>query len=656
MLENAIFSHYPQPAAPMALISTVDRDLLPSRARREKITESEILAMADAHFAKHGVWPNVNSGRVSEGSEDTWSALDQSLRHKTRGLPGGSSISRLIAANRYVDRKAITEAEILALADAHFAAYGVWPTAHSGRVSNVSDENWSALDQCLRLGLRSLSGGSSVARLIAANRDTHRIRIRKEITIERISDWTDSHRRRTGEWPTTVTGAILEAPGKTWIQIDRILRRGAEGCREPTSLARHLESTRGVPIFGVRTPLTEEQILAWADAHYHKTRSWPKRNSGEVLGAPGELWHRVDTALQGGFRSLPKAGSLAKLLAAHRGRRHKVLLPPIDIEAVNAWVLKHYLRHGRLPRVTDGKIEGSSGETWGGLDQAFGVGNRGLSVSGCRSLKEFFNKRFPRPEFVRYTRVRPVLSYSSILAWADAHHARTGAWPNRNSGEIPEAPGENWARVCHCMVRANRGLPMAMSMAALLEQKRGVRHPHHRKLTIERILMWADAHFARRRSWPGKSDASPIPESPDDTWKLIDSALTAGSRGLPKSGSLAILLLERRGRRHKKKQPPLNLDDLEVWARNYVTRHGHWPSHHYGGRVEEAPEEAWRAIYDAFKHGRRGLLFSGYTSLTDFLKDRLGSPSGIGPALQSWHSYEVRRPKAPPKRSPGRRR
>src|SRR5580658_5634682 len=138
MLENAIFSYNPQPDAPMASASTVDRELLPSRTRREKITESEILAMADAHFAKHGVWPNVNSGRVSEGSEDTWSALDQALRHKTRGLPGGSSVSRLIAANRYVDRKTITEAEILSLADAHFTTHGVWPTAHSGRVSNVS--------------------------------------------------------------------------------------------------------------------------------------------------------------------------------------------------------------------------------------------------------------------------------------------------------------------------------------------------------------------------------------------------------------------------------------------------------------------------------------------------------------------------------------
>ena len=230
------------------------------------------------------------------------------------------------------------------------------------------------------------------------------------------------------------------------------------------------------------------------------------------------------------------------------------------------------------------------------------------------------------------------------------------AWPTRKSGEIPEAPGEDWARVCHCMDRGNRGLPRALSMASFLEEKRGVLHRNHRKLTIDRILMWADTHFARKRSWPSKTDTSPIPESPNDTWKLIDSALIVGSRGLPKSGSLAILLHDRRGRRHRRKPPPLNLDEVEAWARNYVARHGHWPSHYYGGRVEEAPEESWRTIHDAFRHGRRGLLFSGYTSLRGFLKDRLGSEFGIGPALPSWHSYEVRRHKPPPKRRvPGRR-
>ena len=36
----------------------------------------------------------------------------------------------------------------------------------------------------------------------------------------------------------------------------------------------------------------------------------------------------------------------------------------------------------------------------------------------------------------------PALSVEQILAWADAHHARTGRWPNHKSGPIAEAPDE----------------------------------------------------------------------------------------------------------------------------------------------------------------------------------------------------------------------
>jgi hypothetical protein len=55
-------------------------------------------------------------------------------------------------------------------------------------------------------------------------------------------------------------------------------------------------------------------------------------------------------------------------------------------------------------------------------------------------------------------------------------------------------------------------------------------------------------------------------------------------------------------------------------ARSYKTRHGHWPSHFYGGPVEEAPAEQWRAIYSAFKEARRGLSGCGYKSLTEFCR------------------------------------
>ena len=45
-------------------------------------------------------------------------------------------------------------------------------------------------------------------------------------------------------------------------------------------------------------PLTEDQILQWADAHHQKTDEWPKINSGNVLVSPSERWRNIQMRLQ----------------------------------------------------------------------------------------------------------------------------------------------------------------------------------------------------------------------------------------------------------------------------------------------------------------------------------------------------------------------
>ena len=38
----------------------------------------------------------------------------------------------------------------------------------------------------------------------------------------------------------------------------------------------------------------------------------------------------------------------------------------------------------------------------------------------------------------------PDLNEEKILDCANSHRARTGRWPTKRSGEIPESPGETW--------------------------------------------------------------------------------------------------------------------------------------------------------------------------------------------------------------------
>jgi hypothetical protein len=66
--------------------------------------------------------------------------------------------------------KSLSEAQILAWADAHHAQTGKWPTAASGPVAGAPGETWAAVNQALAYGSRELPGGDSLARLLAENR------------------------------------------------------------------------------------------------------------------------------------------------------------------------------------------------------------------------------------------------------------------------------------------------------------------------------------------------------------------------------------------------------------------------------------------------------------------------------------------------------
>ena len=47
---------------------------------------------------------------------------------------------------------------------------------------------------------------------------------------------------------------------------------------------------------------------------------------------------------------------------------------------------------------------------------------------------------------VEVTSAKPLLTIEQILAWADAHQATTGDWPNQKSGQV-EATDEMWSRI-----------------------------------------------------------------------------------------------------------------------------------------------------------------------------------------------------------------
>jgi superfamily II DNA or RNA helicase len=506
------------------------------------LTEEQILAWADAHYTRAGTWPGVDGGAIEDANGETWSDVDRALRRGLRSLPGGSSLSQLLAEKRSARNRAdldpLTEEQILVWADAHHQRTGEWPGLESGIIQEAPGETWKGINHSLRLGSRSLSGGSSIAKLLEEKRGVRNLSNLPVLTEEQILAWADEQFQSTGEWPKVKAESINGAPGETWSAINVSLELGGRGLPGGSSLAKLLAKHRRVRNIKGLPPLTERQILVWADEHHGRTGEWPKMTSGAIPQCPGETWMMVQNALQKGLRGLPGGSSLAQLLAKHREVRNRVDPPRLTVEQVLAWADAAFQRTGQWPNQYSGPIMESPEETWAGVNYALKVGTRGLP--GGRSLAQILSDQ----RGVRNRGELPQLSIEQILVWADVHFARTGKWPNWKSGVIVDAPGETWSGVQSALFFGRRGFLGGTTLAQLLQSHRGVRNIQDLpRLSEDQIILWAEAYHRRIGQWPSK-DSGPIDGAPGETWNGVQIALLRGRRGLPGGSSLARLIAD----------------------------------------------------------------------------------------------------------------
>jgi hypothetical protein len=198
-------------------------------------------------------------------------------------------------------------------ADAHHQRTGEWPGLETGIIQEAPGETWKAINHSLRLGSRSLSGGSSIAKLLEDRRGVRNLSNLQLLTEKQILAWAEEQFQRTGEWPTVKAEAVHGAPGETWSAINSSLERGARGLPGGSSLAKLLAQHRSVRKPRQLPPVTEQKILEWADGHYEKTGEWPRMTSGAIPDSSGETWMAVHYALEKGHRGLSGGSSLAQL-------------------------------------------------------------------------------------------------------------------------------------------------------------------------------------------------------------------------------------------------------------------------------------------------------------------------------------------------------
>jgi len=194
-----------------------------------------------------------------------------------------------------------------------------------------------------------------------------------------------------------------------------------------------------------------------------------------------------------------------------------------------------------MPTLKDGIIPEAprSSETWNHVDVALRMGCRGFP--GGSSLARLL----ARARGVRNRKGLPRLTVRQVLAWADAHHARTGEWPTHASGPIPDAPfADTWAKIAGALSKPLRGIRTRTSLPKILEKHRRVRNRKHLALlSVKQILAWVVAFWARTGRRPTEK-SGPIPDSNGETWGGVNAALCDGYRGFPGGTTLFQLLIE----------------------------------------------------------------------------------------------------------------
>jgi hypothetical protein len=179
------------------------------------------------------------------------------------------------------------------------------------------------VDTALRSGIRGLPGGSSLPQVLAEHRDVRNIADLPPLTVEKVLSWVDAFHERMGEWPKQKHSSkvIPNSGEETWGNVIQALAKGFRGFAGGETLFDLLARHRGVRNLGHLPPLTDRQIMAWADAHHAAHGEWPTCRCQEqvIPNTSGERWVNIDQALRKGLRGLSGGSSLPKFLANYRG-------------------------------------------------------------------------------------------------------------------------------------------------------------------------------------------------------------------------------------------------------------------------------------------------------------------------------------------------
>ena len=119
----------------------------------------------------------------------------------------------------------LTQAQVLAWADAFFERTGDWPSPWSGPIPEAPGETWLLVAAALALGLRGFPPGSSLPRFLDEHRGRYNCMAPK-FTTEQILAWADDWHARTGRLAPCKIGANSRFGRR---QLANCVRRDEDG-------------------------------------------------------------------------------------------------------------------------------------------------------------------------------------------------------------------------------------------------------------------------------------------------------------------------------------------------------------------------------------------------------------------------------------------
>ena len=137
------------------------------RLNAQLLSLDQVVALALKWHQRTGKWPNRRSGKI-DSSGDNWASIDSALRNGARGLPGGSSITKVLVQHCGVrDSKnlpALSLLQVVKWAQEFHAKRGKWPSREDGPIFDTG-ETWAGIDAVLRRGSRGIGKKTSLPRL-----------------------------------------------------------------------------------------------------------------------------------------------------------------------------------------------------------------------------------------------------------------------------------------------------------------------------------------------------------------------------------------------------------------------------------------------------------------------------------------------------------